>query len=151
MLGERFQLTSSLDNKGRLALPARLRTQLQEAGIDELVLTCVDGGVRAFTPEDFATRIEGPYADADPFDPDAQAYFYTVLADAESCRIDGQGRIRVPTRLREQAGLIKEVKVLSMLRWVELWNPSNFAAVQAKAREDYRRRREERKQAQQGG
>ena len=74
-----------------------------------------------------------------------------MLADAESCRIDGQGRIRVPTRLREQAGLIKEVKVLSMLRWVELWNPSNFAAVQAKAREDYRRRREERKQAQQGG
>ena len=150
MLGERFQLTSSLDSKGRLALPARLRTQMVEASIDELVLTCVDGGVRAFTPEDFATRIEGPYVDADPFDPDAQAYFYAVLADAETCKVDGQGRIRIPTRLREQAGLVKAVKVLSILRWLEIWNPSNFAAVQAQSRQDYRQNRSQRAVAKEG-
>jgi MraZ protein len=141
MLGERCQVTSALDSKGRIGLPAKLRHKIKESGINALVLTCVDGGIRGFTPDYFATRIEGPYADADPFDPAAQAYFYAVLADAETCTIDAQGRIRIPARLREQAGLDKDVRVISILHWLEFWSPAAWESAQADARKSYRANR----------
>lgn len=139
MLGERCQVRTSLDAKGRIGLPARLRHKLKDAGIDALVLTCVDGGIRAFPPEYFAERIEGPYAERDPFDPSAQAYFHAVLADAEDCTVDGQGRVRIPARLRDDARLTKEVIVISVMQWLELWDPDEWEAVRARAKSDYTR------------
>ncbi|MCB9761942.1 MAG: hypothetical protein H6739_19110 [Alphaproteobacteria bacterium] len=137
MLGERCQVTTSLDGKGRISLPARLRHKLNDEGINALVLTCVDGGIRAFTPRYFAERIEGPFNDRDPFDPDAQAYFHAVLADAEDCAVDAQGRLRIPTRLREEAGLEKECVLISIMQWFELWEPERWAETQSSAKRSY--------------
>lgn len=132
-----------MDDKGRIALPARLRHKLQEAGVDALVLTCVDGGIRAFTPEYFAQRIEGPFHDRDPFDPTAQAYFHAVLADAEDCGLDNQGRLRIPTRLRQDAGLERECVLISVMQWIELWEPSRWEQVRGQAIADYARVRQQ--------
>lgn len=139
MLGERCQVTTTLDGKGRLALPARLRHRLKDEGIGALVLTCVDGGIRAFTPGYFAERVEGPYMERGPFDADAQAYFHAVLADAEDCSVDSQGRMRIPARLRDEAGLDKEVVVISVMQWLEFWDAEVWAKVRAQAKKDYAR------------
>lgn len=132
-----------MDDKGRIALPARLRHKLQEAGVDTLVLTCVDGGIRAFTHEYFAQRVEGPFQDRDPFDPTAQAYFHAVLADAEDCSIDAQGRMRIPSRLRQDAGLDKDCVLISVMQWIELWEPARWEQTRGQAIADYARARQQ--------
>ena len=133
MFGEYCQVRSTLDAKGRLGLPAKLRHAIGSEGIDVLVLNCVDGAIRAFTPGYFRDRVEGPFRERSPFDPEAQSYYYTVLADAESCNIDGQGRIRIPQRLQELAGLDRECVVVSIMDWVEIWNPEQWEEARKRA------------------
>jgi len=128
MLGERCQVTIKLDDKGRIALPARLRRKLKEAGINAVVLTFFDGGIRGFAPAHFVDRIEGPIAERDPFDPDTQLLHHAVLAGAEDCPVDGQGRIRLPARLREECELGAEVVLISILDWIEIWPPARWEA-----------------------
>ena len=140
MLGERCQVTIKLDEKGRLALPARLRRKLKEAGINAIVLTFFDGGIRGFAPAHFVERIEGPIANRDPFDPETQLLHHAVLAGAEDCSIDGQGRVRLPVRLREECGLGSEVTLISMLDWIEIWPTERWEARRKQALEARARR-----------
>jgi MraZ protein len=135
MLGERCQVSIKLDDKGRIALPARLRHKLKDAGINALVFTYFDGGIKAYTPAWFETRIEGPIAERDPFDPDVQVLHHAVLAEAEDCSVDGQGRVRIPSRLLEACGLSDECVLLSILDWVELWSPERWEARRIEARQ----------------
>ena len=140
MLGERCQVTIKLDEKGRVALPARLRRKLKEAGINAVVLTFFDGGIRGFSPTHFVERIEGPIAERDPFDPETQLLHHAVLAGAEDCPVDGQGRIRLPARLREECGLDSEAILISMLDWIEIWPPERWEARRKQALEARARR-----------
>jgi MraZ protein len=128
MLRERCQLTIKLDDKGRIALPARLRRKLKEAGINAVVLTFFDGGIRGFSPAHFVDRIERPIAERDPFDPETQLLHHAVLAGSEDCPVDSQGRIRLPPRLREECELGTEVVLISILDWIEIWPPARWEA-----------------------
>ena len=138
MLNERCQVTTSLDAKGRLALPAKLRHKLEEQGIDALVLTCdVDGGLKGFTLDYWQEHVEGPMRNRSPFDRSAQPYLYAILADAEDVSVDRQGRMRVPARLRGRAGLERELVFVSIMDWIELWAPQAWEARQSRARHAY--------------
>lgn len=128
MLRERCQVTIKLDDKGRIALPARLRRKLKEAGINAVVLTFFDGGIRGFSPAHFVDRIERPIAERDPFDPETQLLHHAVLAGSEDCPVDSQGRIRLPPRLREECELGTEVVLISILDWIEIWPPARWEA-----------------------
>ncbi len=135
MLGERCQVRFKLDDKGRMGLPARLKHKLKDAGINALVLTYFDGGIKAYTPAWFAKRIEEPIAARDPFDPDVQVLHHAVLADAEDCAVDGQGRLRIPARLREECGLEGECVLISILDWIEVWPADAWEARRGEARD----------------
>ena len=122
MLGERCQVEVKLDEKGRIALPARLRKRLKDEGIEKLVLSYYDGGVRAFLPADFESLVEAPIRKMDLFDPVAQELHHTVLAGAEDCSVDGQGRLRIPQHLRDDAALSRACVLHSILDWFEIWD-----------------------------
>jgi len=141
MLGERCQVSIKLDDKGRIALPARIRHKLRDAGINALVLTYFDGGIKAYTPAWFEKRIEEPIAERDPFDPEVQVLHHAVLAEAEDCSVDGQGRVRIPARLREQCFLGDECVLISILDWVELWSPERWESRRAEAQDARRAQR----------
>lgn len=144
MLGERCQVEIKLDGKGRIALPARMRKRLKHEGIQTLVLTHFDGGIRAYLAQDFERLVEAPLRELDPFDPDAQDLHHLILAGAEDCAIDAQGRLRIPPLLREEAGLAGPVILHSILDWFELWDADAWRARLAearKARQDRRNRR----------
>jgi len=134
MLGERCQVEIKLDAKGRIALPARMRKRLQNEGIDKLVLTFFDGGIRAYLTSDFERLVEAPLRELDPFDPEAQDLHHLVLAGAEDCTVDAQGRVRIPPLLREEAGLAEGVILHSILDWFELWDADAWRARLAEAR-----------------
>jgi len=142
MLRERCQVTTSFDDKGRIGLPAKLRHKLTAEGIDELVATCFDvGSIRLFGESHFRQHVEGWVAGKDQDDPEVEDYIHAVLAGAESCSLDKQGRVRLPQRLRDEAGIGREVVFISVLDRIEIWDPEAWNARLAQARAGRRRRR----------
>ena len=122
MLRVHCQSNATVDQKGRLALPRPLRTALEEATVDRLVVTFSGESLWAFTPDDFYERIEAPLEQGDVWDEDVQDWVHAVLAPAQDVNVDKQGRILLPPMLRELAGMDRDVVVNSVQRRLEIWD-----------------------------
>ena len=110
--------TPRLDAKGRLALPARFRTELASG----LVIT--KGQERclfAFPMDEFARVTES--LRSTPVTARAlRDYSRVFFASAFQEVPDGQGRVTLPPALREYAGLDKECVVIGANTRVEIWD-----------------------------
>ena len=129
-LGE-FQHT--LDPKGRVILPSAFREQLKEGlvmtvGIDR----CVDVHRAAAWP----TFVQG-LRDLKNTDARQRGFVRMILAYAHPDTPDRQGRITVPARLREYAGLDKDVAVVGNDTRVELWNAGTWTTYRDSALDDF--------------
>ena len=114
----------SLDEKGRVVLPSVFRGRLAEGG----VVTKLDNCLAVWTAEEFekvatamVDKVRSGEADRD--------VVRTFSADAHQATPDGQGRIMLPPRLREFAGLQREVVVNGALDHLEIWDTERWAAV----------------------
>ncbi len=109
--------TQSVDVKGRMAFPAKLREVVGE----KLILTKGVGGcIFVYSPEVFAQKAERlnslPMAKALTL----QRAFMANAADVET---DKQGRALIPARLRELAGIDNEAVVIGVSDHCEIWSP----------------------------
>ena len=107
-----------LDPKGRISLPARFR----EAFADGVVLTLGQDGCLFCFPraewEERAREVRAhPLADAD-----GRAYARMFFGRAEAIDLDSQGRLLIPQRLRNEAGIRKEAVVLGVFDRIEIWD-----------------------------
>ena len=113
----------SLDSKGRVILPARFRTAFEHGGY---LTQYRDGCLALWTPEQFEIQME-----------EVQARAVTGRADRNMARlwaagtqdleVDRQGRMVLPARMREYAGLENDVVVVGVIDRVELWDPARWA------------------------
>ena len=125
------QFQTTLDEKGRFALPARLRNVLDPrkekpllAG--ELVITKGLEGCLAIYPEPEWQSIQDRLATV-PFTQRDLRYFSRRFYSLAGLVIpDRNGRINVPTHLIAEAGLKKDLLVVGVNRWIEVWNPERF-------------------------
>jgi len=120
----------SLDTKGRLVLPARLRTAFEGLGG---YLAKGDEGCLALWPhERFEDRLERLEARADDSDDPRARAEVRVFASAEHVVPDVQGRITVAPYLQTYAGLDPaRVLVRGASRIVELWNVERWEALES--------------------
>jgi MraZ protein len=112
----------SLDVKGRLIMPAKLR---QDIG-DKFILTKgLDGCLFAFSsPEwlNFEEKLKAlPLSDKN-----ARNFVRFFLSGATECEIDKQGRFLIPNNLREAAELEKEVVIIGVGTRLEIWNKQTW-------------------------
>jgi MraZ protein len=108
----------SVDNKGRVAVPARFRGEL--AG--ELIVTRGnDRCLYLFTQEAWeplAAKLNAlPTGDAD-----ARNLRRAVFSAAEPVEIDKQGRVMLPDHLREYAGISGNVFIIGLGTYIEIWD-----------------------------
>jgi MraZ protein len=118
----------TIDAKGRLAVPARFRSEL--AG-EAHVCRWIDGCLAIFPHaawEELALRIG---ALSRVGDARARELTRSVFATAFPVELDGQGRVLVPAHLREMIGLESEAVVVGLNDHVELWAPERWAAYSA--------------------
>ncbi len=108
----------SLDDKGRLILPAKFRGPFEHGGY---LSEYQDGCLSLWTPEEFELQMETMLekASAGRSDRNLARVWASTSHELE---IDKQGRMAIPQRLREYAGLVGEVLVLGAIDRVELWN-----------------------------
>ena len=125
---EEFRTQLVLDPKGRLTLPVQLRNELGGQGIDRLVGIAAQGSLWLFTPDDYRSIIKGRVQGQDPFSQRTALYLRAVVSTNQTLPIDGNGRILVPSHLRELAGLDREVVAFSSLDWIEVWDRARWDA-----------------------
>ena len=107
----------SLDGKGRLVLPSKFRVRLPDGGF----LSTHANGVALWPPaafEEMVARLTDQVR-AGTTDPDV---VLGVTMNAEEVVPDAQGRILLPPRLRELAGLAGDVVVLGVSDHIQIWS-----------------------------
>ena len=96
---------NTIDEKGRLMIPPKIREQL--GSFDNLMLTkSVDNTLWLFTKEDFdALDREVNYSPLASFNRNSRIINMMVIAPAREVELDKTGRLTIPQLLREFAGL----------------------------------------------
>jgi MraZ protein len=109
------EYTPTLDDKGRLTLPAKFRDQLETAYLTSEADQCL----ALWPPEEFAVRAAEvrQQAKRDAASHDRAAFFF---AGAQEVVPDKQGRIAIPPPLREFANLQGPVVVTGFMDHVEI-------------------------------
>ena len=111
-----------LDPKGRLSLPARFR----EVFADGCWLTIgQDRCLFAFPRAEWERRA-GEVASSPLSDADGRAYQRLFFGNSEETRVDGQGRLTVPGRLRDAVGIGKEVVIVGVYDRMEIWERATY-------------------------
>ncbi|WP_375487123.1 division/cell wall cluster transcriptional repressor MraZ [uncultured Jatrophihabitans sp.] len=110
--------TPRLDDKGRLALPARFRQDL-EGGL--VICKGQDRCLYVFPVGEFG-RVTEALRNAPVTDRRVRDYSRVLFASASQENPDGQGRITVPPTLRDYAGLSKDCVVIGANTRIEVWD-----------------------------
>jgi MraZ protein len=112
----------SLDAKGRLFIPARLR---EELGNEFYVTLSMDKCLSAYSAENW--KIFSDKVNAMPYV--KQRAMRPLYAFACKCELDAQGRVLLPQTLRDRVGLTKNVTVLGANNHAEFWDSEEWAAL----------------------
>ena len=115
----------TLDEKGRLVLPSKLREHLDGRGI----LTLVEQGCLALWPPDAFDEVSGKLAELARGDRAQQVAYRKFLSECAEIRPDGQGRVTLPEDLVEQAGLGGDVLVTGSDNRIEIWDAARWTEV----------------------
>ena len=115
----------AIDVKGRVSIPAGYRMELQRRSDQAPVLTADEDCLRLYPFDDWCDYEEKIVARAE-IDPNARDYVRLVISGAVEAPIDKQGRILVPSYLREHANLVKDVTIAGVGLTVELWDTARL-------------------------
>lgn len=126
MAGFTGQYPYNIDAKGRLFLPAPLRREL---GNTFHVTVGQDHCLSVFSDESWAVFMDKLKA----LSYNEVKKLRALFAYAADCEPDGQGRILLPAKLREYAGLKKEVMVVGSFDRVEIWDAQRWASLESEA------------------
>ena len=112
----------SLDAKGRLFMPAKLRDELGEVFF---ITISMERCLCAYSGESWQSLSERvsamPYV--------KQRKMRPIFAHAAKCELDAQGRALIPQKLRDYAGFTKNVTVVGCNNHAELWDSDAWRAV----------------------
>jgi MraZ protein len=119
----RGQYEHSIDEKGRLSIPAKFREILKKERT--LVLTSFDGYITAFPMKTWRV-IEERLRSNPTFKRDMRDFLRLIYSSAEDAGIDLQGRILIPQALRQRAGITREVVILGVMDQIEIWDKARW-------------------------
>ncbi len=122
----------TVDDKGRMAIPAKFRSKFAEG----LVLTRgLDRCLFVYTASEWAALAEKiarlPLAKAD-----ARSFQRMMFSGATDCQLDQQGRIVLPTFLRDYAAIQNEVVIIGVNTRLEVWATDRWHEIRSKVEEE---------------
>lgn len=120
----RFKQT--LDDKGRAAIPAKIREIVELLDMKTLMLRLIEKPnatlIRAYPVAYFREKI---LPMASNFDEESEMGIYkmqSVLAYCHQVRLDNQGRINFPPELLQSANITKEMRYIGMGDFFDIWD-----------------------------
>jgi MraZ protein len=126
----------TIDDKGRLSIPAKFRDALETTFSAPLIVTRQKECLIAYPADEWRT-LEARVSELPSFDPKVQAFRRFFYAPAQECPTDRAGRILVPPTLRSFAGLDRDVVLSGMGKSFEIWSRERYEAMMAQALGDF--------------
>lgn len=127
--GEHYHTT---DDKGRVIIPLRFRTEL---GATFIITRGLGPCLSVYRENDYRA-IEEHLMTQESFDPSVQAMKYLLFAAATDTSVDNQGRVAIPANLRDWAKIEEEVVIAGMGEKIEIWARSGWDALNASLTRD---------------
>jgi len=115
-----------VDEKGRLKVPAEFKRVIDEKYGAQFYITSLDGKVAQVYPFEEWERIEQKLAALSTFNPTKKKFLERVNYYGQVIEMDGQGRLLIPSLLRDSAQIKGEVAVLGNLTFLEVRNLEVF-------------------------
>lgn len=127
------EYSHNIDRKGRLIMPAKFREELQERVV---VNRGLDGCLYVYTMEQWAI-VQQKIATLPTTKKDARNFQRMMLAKADECDLDSQGRILIPSRLVQLAKLEKECVIVGVGNHIEIWAKDRWQMFEAEQEDSF--------------
>ncbi len=119
----------NLDAKGRMSIPTKYRDVLSSAESKGLIVTIdTESTCLLLYPLPIWEQIEAKLQQLPSFDPQARRIQRLLIGHASDVELDSQGRILLPTLLREYAGLQKKTMLIGQGKKFEIWDENAWLA-----------------------
>jgi MraZ protein len=122
----RGKYSATVDAKGRLKIPAAFKAFLDEKYGPDFYVTSLDGQYARVYPFEEWRKTEEKLAALPLASKPKMKLLDRTNFWGQMTRMDAQGRILVPSQLRENASVRGEVVVMGYLDHLQVWNPARF-------------------------
>ena len=125
----RGSFSARIDDKGRLKIPSAFKTHVEERhGAGSLYVTSLNGDSVRIYPMPVWVAIEQRLAKMPSTHPARIKFLDRVNYYGQVSEFDVQGRVLIPARVREAAGMTGDVDILGQVDHLEVWNHDRFVA-----------------------
>lgn len=115
-----------VDPKGRLIVPSACRKALPMGVTTFVIAQWFDGCLAGFDPKGWQ-RVLGKLQTLDGGQKQSRQLIRSVAGRAVEARIDRQGRVLIPRKLLDRAGITDRATINGAVDRIELWNPERYA------------------------
>ncbi|HOV14151.1 MAG TPA: division/cell wall cluster transcriptional repressor MraZ [Spirochaetota bacterium] len=126
---------NTLDDKGRIAFPSKLQTNLKGDTIWVTKGMGKDRSLLIYSPEEWEKTVKDFEKRLSIYNSETRWLYRKFISPAQEINIDKNGRIAIPQSLREHAGLKKDCVFLGMGSVAELWDVEIYKDAELKASE----------------
>ena len=132
-------VTLRLDSKGRVSIPAAMRSVLVRDGFEGLYCypaldrPAIDAGGNALMSE-----IEALIARYAPFSEQRERFAMALYGTSETLKIDGEGRVTLSETLKRHAGIADSVTFVGLGHKFQIWESGRFQSELAEATQKVR-------------
>ncbi len=115
----------SVDNKGRVAVPARFRDKLS----GELIITRGNDRCLYLFTEDAWEPLAEKLNALPTGDIEARNLRRAIFSAAEPVELDKQGRVMLPDHLRQYAAISTNVAIIGVGNYIEIWDQAAWQSL----------------------
>ncbi|HZF25989.1 MAG TPA: division/cell wall cluster transcriptional repressor MraZ [Steroidobacteraceae bacterium] len=116
----------TLDAKGRMVMPTRYRDRIQERSQGRLIVTVDRDQCLLLYPLPDWEEIERKLMRLPTLHPQARRLQRLMVGHATDLELDGHGRVLLPPKLREFAGLARQAVLIGQGNRFELWDEARW-------------------------
>lgn len=127
----------TVDSKGRINIPAKMRKNLSPDANNSFVITRgLDNCIFVYPNDEWAKR-EAELGKLEQTNREARLYTRLLLEFASDVELDGQHRISLTKELMEYAKISGDVLILGVFDRIEVWNPDEYKKYLDAQQQDY--------------
>jgi len=112
----------SLDDKGRLIIPSKFREGL---GYEFVMTKGLDNCLFVYPKKEWQI-LEEKLKSLPLTNKDARAFIRFFFSGASECELDKQGRVLIPSNLRDHSKLEKDAVVIGVSTRIEIWSKTEW-------------------------
>ncbi len=116
----------SVDSKGRINIPAKLKKYVSPEANETFVVTRGFEKCLFLYPLDEWNALENSIRELTSSNSQHRFITRTLLQYATESQLDGQSRITIPRELMQFAGIEDQVLIIGVLERIEVWNPKEY-------------------------